>query len=232
MKKTKKTKKTTEELYAECDRQLGVLLGQAGFRRVEAGEYLRNAADGEDRVLVDPDERKGRFAVLLSYYPAALRVVEELSDYSSEPRGFPCGPYLSPSSVGRREYLWPYMSQPSLQSSLDSVEDALKSHGLPWLEELRDSKRFAAEVDKVAALYAAFAHERAGDAGTAKRLYEEMYRRLTEGLKLGVTEAEFLRTAGKKYIFVAKKLGVNDEQVERFQRLLGSKSDIAPLDRS
>lgn len=220
---------TVEELYAECDRQLGALLGQAGFRHAEPGEYLRTSEDGEDRILVDPDARKGRFAVLLSYYPAALRVVEELSDYSSEPRGFPCGPYLSPSGVGRREYLWPYKSQPSLQSSLESVKAALNDYGLPWLQELRDPKRFAAEVDKVAALYAAFAHERAGDTSNARRLYEEMYRRLTEGLKLGVSEADFLRTAGKKYIFVAKKLGVNDEQVERFQRQLGRMADIVPL---
>jgi hypothetical protein len=221
-------KLSIDDLYTAADRELAKVLLQEGFQSPQPGEYLRLDANGQDRILVDPDERKRGFSILLSYYPDDLRMIEELSD-SNEPRGFPCGPYLSPAGVGRREYLWSYGSREHLRASLDSARAALAERALPWLQLLRDPSRFAEEVDPVAALYGAYAYERAGDSANARRLYEEMYRRLVGGLGVGVSETEFLRRAGKKYIFVAKKLSVDEVRVKRFEQQLSWSPDVRPL---
>jgi hypothetical protein len=109
------------------------------------------------------------------------------------------------------------------------MKEALQNHGLHWLQELRDPKRFASEVDPIAALYAGFAHERAGEIAAARERYEEMQRRLLAGMKLGISESEFIRTAGRQYIFVAKKLRTDSDRVQRFEQALGEVLEVVPL---
>lgn len=70
---------------------------------------------------------------------------------------------------------------------------------LPWLATLRDPVVFAREVDPVAALDAAVAHEAAGDLKKAREFYEEMWRRLQiiRGLS---TEKQFLKEVGREFV--------------------------------
>jgi hypothetical protein len=209
-----------DELYRECDSFIEAALAPRGFRCIHQGEYLRSELEGEDRILVDPDEREMRFAVLLSYYPRYMGVIEDLTHLGGEDRGFPCGPYLSPFRIGRREHSWSFKNPETLKKSLVEVVASFERFGMDWLASLRDPRTFAQAVDPVAALYAAYANEVAGQTEVARQLYRETHRRLIAGMSLGLSEVEFLSTAGKEYVFTALKLDLDHERCEEIQRKL------------
>jgi len=218
-----------KEILATCDENLGSLLRANGFANGQPGEYLRADTGGEDFVLVAPDVPKERFAIALSYYPNDCSAIQKLVGMPLQPRGFPCGPYLNGVGVGRRPHWWSCKSADRLRIASQSAASVLKAHGLPWLQRLMDPDVFATEVDPVDALYAGYAHERAGKFSLAREFYQEMLRRLIEGMNLGVSDAEYLKVAGREFIFVAKKLGLVDERIGKYERALGEVLDVKPL---
>jgi hypothetical protein len=223
---------TEQELYEHCDHALIPLLGQAGFTVHQPGDYLRADAGGEDRILVSraPGRRGGTdFAVFMSYYPAYMQVVFEMFRHLEEDRGFPCGPYLNPSGVTRHEKYWSYKDD-RLAKSLDHVRKCLTDVGLPWLQSLRDPAVYADNVDSVAGLDAALAHEVAGNVKKARALYEDMFSRLQE-ISHTAEETQFDQEFARPYVFIAKKLGIEREKCEELQRRLSFDLAVEPLGR-
>lgn len=218
---------SASKFYSEVEAAIGSSLEPNGFARTAPGEYRREGAEGEDVVAVDPDLRRGRFSLALCFYPAWTAVIDMLSTPSAQ-RGFPCGPYLSPVGVGRREYFWPCKPGATLERSVASVKSALLQRGLPWLTDLRDPRNYAASVDPVAALYAAIAFEKAGDDSAARSFYQEVHRRMLGVLDRGGADEEFLRSAGRKYLFVARKLGIEDEVVRLCETLDSTRPQTPP----
>lgn len=204
-----------EELYRDFDRTVGLFLEQQRFRRVQPAEYERVCSEGRDRVMCDPDRRRRRFSVLLSFYPKYMEVIDELTDVHGEPRGFPCGPFLNPVGVSSSERFWSAKLE-SLAGSLEDVVRCLKGVGIPWLAGLRDPVRFAHAIDRVAALPAAYAHEIAGDKAKARELYAEMHRRYV-GIFAPKLSERGLREFGKAYVFTCFKLGIDEERRKVFQ---------------
>ncbi len=222
---------TESELYKRADEVLGPVLTVKGFQIANPGEYLRRLSGGEERIGVSigpPSKARTHFAVFMSYYPDYLSITEELVDYQGEDRGFPCGPYLTPVGATRRPKYWSYKNPEVLTRSLSHVVQCLEQAGLPWLESLRDPKVFAANIDPVAALPAAVAHEAAGNLEQARNAYQEMLRRLLEGIKR-YGEAVALKGYEKAFIHISKKLNVETERRERLQRELNYYPDVTPL---
>lgn len=223
---------TEAELYRRADEVLGPYLAAKGFRGAEPGEYLRRTEKGSDRILVSRDpgnKAKAHFLVGMSYYPDYLGIVEELVPLEGEDRGFLCGPYLTPAGVVRREKYWSCKDGDVLEKNLGHVLQCLDQVGLPWLESLRDPRVFADNIDPVAALPAGFANEAAGNIEKAIASYEEMLRRMRLVLESNVDEAYMVKRIGRSFVFVAKKLGVEKERCEWFQRKLNYYPDIKPL---
>lgn len=210
-----------DDLYAAVDATLGGWLAALGFDQARSGEYIRLDDGGRDRIMIDPDGRRREIAVMLSYYPDAMLPVFKLANEAPEDQGFPCGPYLTPKVVSRRRRGWSYADLGRLTRSLGEIEAALKEVGLPWLKALRDPQRFAAEVDKNAVLPAALALELAGDFAGARRLYQEMYRRLRGIIDTEGTDESLLREMPRLFVFVCSKLGIEPERVDRFSRRSG-----------
>jgi hypothetical protein len=223
---------TETELYQRSDEVLGPYLASKGFRAGEPGEYLRRTEFGNDRILVSRgagNKAKTHFLVAMSYYPDYLSIVEELVPLEAEDRGFPCGPYLSPAGVMRREKYWSCKDRDVMEKNLGHVLQCLDQVGLPWLKSLRDPRLFADNVDPVAALDAGYANEVAGNIEKAIASYEEMLRRMRLVLESKVDEAYLLKRVGRSFVFVAKKLGIEGERCEWFQRKLNYYPDIKPL---
>lgn len=222
---------TESQLYQQADQVLGQLLIAKGFRIAKPGEYLRRVPGGEDRVLVSkgpPSKAQSHFAVYMSYYPDYLSPVFGLVDYQGEDRGFPCGPYLTPVGATRRPKFWSFQNPEVLAKSLQHVVQCMEEAGLPWLESLRDPKVFAANVDPVAALPSAVAHEAAGNLEQARSAYENSMRRfLVPTERYG--EAIGLKGREKAFIYVSKKLNVEAERRERLQRQLNYYPNVEPL---
>jgi len=215
--------------YIAFDEGCGALLTAKGFTRHEAGDYSRVGEDGLDRLLVDERAGKGRFVVFMSYYPKDLEFVYKLSD-AKEPRGFPVGPYLGFNGVFNREYVWAGKSLELVKNAPPQIVLAIETYGLPWLDSLRDPVYFSQQVDKSAVLYAAVAFERAGFIEEAKQYYAVMYARLRAGLAGGVSEQQFIKIAGKRFAFVARKLGRDQELVGRTERILNWSCPALPID--
>ncbi len=204
---------TPDELFRYADQKLGPALSAEGFSVGQNGEFVRESSEGLDRVLLDTDSRKAKFYVGLSFYPAEMEV---LTDFlGGEDRGFPCGPYLTPAGVRRGKYRWSYQPQ-HLESSMKKVEELLQSVGLPWLRQLRNPEFFAAEVDPEALFDAGLAHERAGHHAKAGEIYLRLFDRFREMLSYAGDDL-VMRESGKRFIFVAEKLGVEPERVRRFR---------------
>lgn len=210
----------SEKIFAQNHIFLGGLLESVGFVCEVDGEYLRLGSDGVDRVFVDADPKRGRFAILMSFYPKSLQVIEDLYPKTGEPRGFPCGPYLTQVGVIRRPYWWSCKTSDVLTASCERVGAAMRLHGLPWLDGLRDPKLFAQAVDPNGALYAGYAHELAGDFVAARERYEDMLERLVGIRGMNISEEKFLSSVGKEFLFVVQKLGVSELHLDRYKTLL------------
>ncbi|MEX2214871.1 MAG: hypothetical protein WD768_12120 [Phycisphaeraceae bacterium] len=225
---------TETELYCRADEAIGPFLEGEGFTRVQPAEWVRQATAGYDRVAVSkgpPSKARTHFAVFMSYYPNYLTATDALFDqHKEQPRGFPCGPYLTPVGATRRPKYWSYQSPEALAKSLQHVRQCLEEAGLPWLESLRDPRVFAAEVDPVAAFDAGLAHEAAGNIEEARRSYSEMMRRFLVPIQQ-YGEATGLKGAEKLFVFLARKLGVEAERRERLERQLNYHPDVKPLPR-
>jgi len=223
---------TEAELYKRSDEILGPYLTGKGFGRAQPGEHLRRTESGEDRILVSRgagNRARTHFLVGMSYYPDYMGIVEDLVSMEGAERGFPCGPYLTPAGVMRREKYWSCKNDDVLTKNLDHVLQCLDQVGLPWLESLRDPKVFAANVDPVAALYAGFAHEVAGNVEEAAAGYRDMLERMLNVLDIKVDETYLLERIGRSFVFVAKKLCVESERCEWFQRNLAYYPNVKPL---
>lgn len=224
---------TENELYNEADKFLGPYLVEHGFRISQPGEYIRTTVSGSDRILVSRgpgNKAKTHFAVWMSYYPTYLLQIDEIAPLGEEEeRGFPCGPYLSPVGVLRRQKFWSYKNASVLTASLNHVLQCLRQVGLVWLESLRAPQKFADEVDPLAVLPAGLANEIAGNTEKARVFYNEVLRRLHLIIQNTKDETEFLRTFGKKFVFVTMKLGVENEKCEQVQRKLNYYPSIKPL---
>jgi hypothetical protein len=223
---------TEAELYKRSDEVLGSYLGSKGFRTAQPGEYVRRQSEGDDRILVSrgpSNKAKTHFAVFMSYYPDYMKIIDEVIPLAGEDRGFPCGPYLTPAGVMRREKYWSYKDSETLKKSLDHALQCLDQVGLSWLESLRNPQVFADNVDPVAALYAGLASEAAGNAQKAVGLYQEMHRRLREMIKIAPNLDYFIKRFGREFIFIVKKLGVENEKCDEFQRKLNYYPDIKQL---
>lgn len=222
---------TESQLYQYADQVLGPLLIARGFRIAQPGEYLRHAPAGEDRILVSngpPSKAETHFAVYMSYYPDYLAPVHELIDLQGEDRGFPCGPYLTPVGASRNPKYWSYKSTEVLTKSLQHAAQCLEQAGLFWLESLRDPKIFAANVDPVAALPAAIAHEVAGNIEAARLSYQDMFDRLQASIER-FGEKVSLKGYERAFVYVSKKLNVAVELRERLQRLINYYPNVDPL---
>jgi len=130
-----------------------------------------------------------------------------------EDQGFPCGPYLSPAGVLRREKYWSCKNVSALEKSLSHVKKCLIDIGLPWLESLRDPVIFANNVDPAAVLIAGLANEVAGNEDIAADYYREMYSRLTR-IMASSSERQFLNEFARPFVFVTTKLGLDQEKRE------------------
>jgi hypothetical protein len=202
------------------------ILSREGFRLVEPGGYRRDSSLGFDRIVFDPEIKKGRSSVLCSYYPVELESVAELMRRDpTEPRGFPCGPYLTPVLVGRRPYYW---SLRNGQNAILQMAVAIEKVALLWLTSLRDPCVFASEVDPVAAIYAGAAFERAGLIAASRERYSEMFRRFQE-MRKRASEEYFTNTFGRPFVFVAEKLGVELEFAAKCRRILRFDMTVLPL---
>lgn len=223
---------TEADLYRRSDEVLGPYLAAKGFGGAQPGEYLRRLGQGTDRILVSRGPARkaaAHFAVFVSYYPDYMGIIDELVPLNGEDRGFPCGPYLTPVGVMRREKYWSYKNSDVLSQSLDHVLECLDQVGLPWLESLQNPNVFADCVDPNAALYAGVANEVAGKIERAAALYREMYGRLQEMIRIAPSDHYFVRRFGREFVFVAKKLGVDGERCEEYCRKLNYDPDIKPL---
>ncbi|GIW78370.1 MAG: hypothetical protein KatS3mg105_0177 [Gemmatales bacterium] len=222
-----------KQIYKRADEILGPFLQEHGFEIRQSGEYLRRVEGGEDRIAVGigpPSKAATHFAVFMSYYPDYLNILATLHPKAAknEEKGFPCGPYLTPVGATRNPKYWSHRTPEALDRSLAHVLECLKNAGLPWLETLRDPVVFAENIDPVAALGAAIAHEVAGNLEKAREFYEEMWRRLTivRGM---ATEKKFLEESGRQFIFVATKLGKEPEKCAEYKEKLGFYPQIEPL---
>lgn len=224
---------TEAELYRRCDELLGPYLANRGFCGAKPGEFLRETEMGSDRILVSRaagSRAKTHFAVFMSYYPNHMKIIEDLiPNDEDEDRGFPCGPYLTPAGVMRREKYWSYRNAEVLDNNLDHILQCLDKVGLPWLESLRDPVVFAEEIDPVAALPAGYANEIAGNVEKAAESYREMLRRMLLVLESNVNQPYLLKSIGRTFVFVSKKLSVEQERCEWFQRKLDYYPDVTPL---
>jgi len=204
---------SAEECYVQCDAVLGVFLAGEGFAGSD-GEYRREQPDGTDRVLVDADDRKKKFSVLLAYYPHALAILDDFIE--GEDRGFPCGPFLTPVAVTRRKHSWSYQPKKKFDQSLREVQLALETVGLPWLARLRDPNAYVAEIDPDALFDQGLANEWVGDQARARTAYLQLFERFQEMLSFA-SEELVMKEVGKQFIFVAAKLGREEERVRRFR---------------
>lgn len=219
------------DLYRRCDEALGCLLAGEGFHTAKPAEYLRFAKGGEDRILVSrasASRSHTHFAIWMSHYPDYMNVLENMFRHLGEDRGFPCGPYLTPVGVQRREKYWPCKNVDVLKKSLDHVISCLIEVGLPWLDSLRDPIVFAENVDPAAVLSAGLANEVAGNHEIAAACYREMYSRLVRVMPTS-TERQFLSEFARPYVFVATKLNIDKERREDYQRKLDYYPGILPL---
>lgn len=218
------------ELYRKSEGALGPYLIAKNFQRGRPAEFLRVVSGGLDRIIVSegpPSKARSHFAVFMSFYPEYLNPVKELIDFQGQPEGFPCGPYLNPVSVSRRPKYWSYKTSEILDTSLRHVLKCLEQVGLPWLESLRDPQTFAANVDPMAPLDAAFAHEFAGDKKKARTFYEEIMRRLLAAINAS-GEKLALNRYHKEFIYVAIKLNVEHERRERLQKQINYYPTVHP----
>jgi hypothetical protein len=211
----------TADFRAAFDQEVGGFLRDSGFALRSVLDYRRDLPDGGfDRAAVDVHAGKLRFWVMLSHYPAALRVLEELNPSGHE-LGFPCGPYLTPAGVFRKGGGWSFRNRDEASRSFDLVRLAITDIGLPWLGALRDPAVFLEAVDQHSLLAHALALEAVGDFARARARYSELQGRFISMIEENGTDRLVLRDMGKLFIFVCEKLGVERERVAFFRLRLG-----------
>lgn len=195
---------------------------------VGPGSFIRNDVGGFDKLAFDPGRGFENFAVLISYQPSDLTdFMEALQGQPYDPvsSGFICGPYLSLGKVGPRRHTWPCRTQEQLLSSLERVVTALAQMGEPWLASLRDPQVLAQQTDPIAAAIAGYAWERAGHLQNAHACYLDWLQRLEDGQELLQRQRKNLPPQRmQEYLFLAQKMGLNNELTARFQAVLAQAS--------
>jgi hypothetical protein len=213
-------------LYELADALVGAPLREHGFVRADGGDYQRTTTEGMDRILLDPNARKGKFTVFASHYPADLEFITDF--LHGEDRGFPVGPYVTQRGVFRHPYTWPYKTKEQTEGSLRKLLTAIEEYVLPWLQSLRDPVVYAKAVDVDAPLFVAVAWERAGDIARAREAYEQRWETFA-GMLASFDERFVIKEAGEQVVFVAEKLGRQRERMARFREMLGYTRPVKPL---
>lgn len=117
-----------KQIYKRADEVLGLFLAEHGFVRGQSGEYLRRTEAGEDRIMVSkgpPSKAETHFAVLMTYYPDYLKILDQVIPLKGEDRDFPCGPYLNSVGVTRTPKYWSHRTPEALDRSLAHVLECL-----------------------------------------------------------------------------------------------------------
>lgn len=165
--------------------------------------------------------------MLIGFRPADSAVLDDLLE--GEDRGLPVGPYLSGAGVSRRRYEMTYATPDALDKSLHQVRGRLEAFGLAWLQRLRDRAFYAAEVDPDALLDAALAYEPIGDLARARKTYDMMMDRFRQMFAFA-DESLVMKQMGRRFTFVAEKLGVEAERVGKFRPFLEYSRPVRRLD--
>lgn len=218
---------TESQLYERCDEKLVPMLEPKGFRREQPGRYARRVTHGEERISVSkgpPSKARTHFSVWISYYPDYMEQVFSLHDTSKWDVGSLTPPYLTPAGATFRPKYWGYETKDTLEKSLHHVIICLEQAAFRWLECLHDPKFFAQQADPRATLPYGFANEAAGNSEKAKAAYESKLESLLKIMALYdkkmVPEAEILSKAAKPFIFIAAKLGIEQERANYFRQKL------------
>jgi len=172
--------------------------------------FSRLVDRGEDVIAFDYGGREKNIAVLMSYYPEYLKVVEGLSAEKGKSRGFPVGPYLGSKYVTNKPKYWGFDSNEKIEKSTGLILLALESVGLPWLLRLRDKTYYADCVDEMALIYLGVANEFAGNLEIAEKAYKEIYERHVKLLNEYGLKDRVIKKIGKKYVFVCEKLKIKN----------------------
>ena len=213
-----------------CHEILDGPLARHGFAWCGGGVYARAAADGGDSIGLDFRPSRGRFCVMIGYYPNEFRIIDELHPEVTAPnRGYLCRPYLNPERTSWQPRWLKAKDKESAGQSLHQVLPWIEHAGLGWLTALRDRRVFAESSDPVAALSSGFAHELAGNIEVARERYNEMNRRF-ELIEKNVGIHRF-RDGWRDFIFVRAKLGFADALTLEISALAGWSPNIEPLVR-
>jgi len=227
---------TESQLYERCDQILKPVLEPRGFQREQLGRYARRLTHGEERISVSkgpPSKARTHFSVWISFHPDYMKPIDELYPTDKWDSGSLTPPYLTPVGATFRPKFWGYGTEDALEKSLKHVIVCLEQAGLKWLESLRDPKFFAEQSDPRATLPYGLANEVAGNIETAKAAYKSKLRTLLKIVALCdkkvVSESEILSKDAKPFIFVAAKLGMEQERANYFRQKLRYHPNIEPL---
>jgi len=199
-------------------------LAPAGWEKVGKSMFVRRDAGGMDKLALDPGRGFDKFAVLMAYEPTDvsefLGALQADDAYDPAASGFMCGPYLSLGKVGPRKHTWPSATPERLLASMERFMAAFTQMGRPWLDTLRDPLALAANVDENAAAAAGYVWERAGNEAKASSLYLNWLGRLRGGQELFGHKDPPARHM-KEYLFLAARIGLEDELTSRYRAALG-----------
>jgi hypothetical protein len=214
-----------------CRSVLDDVLKPHRFAWVGNGTYARAESDGEDTIGFDLRPTRERFCVMIGHFPSDLRILHELHpELGVQDRGFLCKPYLNPTGTSWHPRWWRAKDRPTAEKSLRKVVACIQGPGLSWLALLRDPRFYAEHTDPVAALGSGLAHERAGNLTIARERYEQIMRRFGEIEKAAGVRR--FREGWRDFIFIAAKLGVEDDLVRAVRDLAGWNPTIHPLSAS
>src|SRR5262249_13393485 len=149
---------------------------------------------------------RGRFCVMIGYYPNEFRTIKELYPDAT---GFLCPPYLNAAGTSREPRWWKCKERESTANSLQDVLQCLDPAGLNWLSALRDRKFYAEQSDPSAAVPSGYAHELAGNIEIARERYREMNRRFEE-IETRWGGIRKCAEQWRAFVFVRAKLAIED----------------------
>lgn len=219
---------TTKTFDKLCHEILDPALARCAFARCGEGVYVRAASDGEDRIGFDFRPTRHRFCVMIGYLPREFEILDELHpELTTANKGFFCRPHLNKEGTSWHPRWLNAKDKETATQSLHQMLSWIENAGLAWLMALRDRKLFAEHSDPIAALYAGFAHELAGNIEVARERYLEMSRRLELIEKNGGIRK--FPEGWRDFIFIKAKLGFPDALTSEIRALAGWNPRIEPL---